>query len=73
LKKIQDRAENFSSEKSVFALLLASGSFEKIEMQELPSFKNLQFVKITSFSKLSQNFSFYSRDFRPKKKLLQIT
>jgi hypothetical protein len=30
-------------------------------------------VKNTTFSKFSQNLSFYFRDLRPKKKLLQIT
>jgi hypothetical protein len=51
----------------------ASGSFEKSEVQESPNFQNLKFVKNTSFSKFSQNLSFYLRDLRPKKKLLQIT
>jgi hypothetical protein len=34
---------------------------------------NLQFVKNTKFSKFSQNLSFYYRDLRPKKKMLQVT
>jgi hypothetical protein len=42
-------------------------------MQEFSNFENLQFVKNTNFSKFSQNFSFYYRDLRPKKKLLQLT
>jgi hypothetical protein len=42
-------------------------------MQEFPNFQSLQFVKKTTFSKFSQNLSFYFRDLRPKKKLLQIT
>jgi hypothetical protein len=48
-------------------VLYASGSFEKIEMQEFPNFQNLQFVKNTKFSKFSQNLSFYFRDLSPKK------
>jgi hypothetical protein len=40
-------------------------------MQEFPNFENSPFVKNT-FSKFSQNLSFYFRDLR-KKKLLQIT
>jgi hypothetical protein len=39
-------------------------------MQEFPNFENLQIVKNTKFS---QNMSFYYRDLRPKKKLLQFT
>jgi hypothetical protein len=54
-------------------VLQASGSFEIIEMQEFPDFENLQFVKNTKFSKFSQNFCFYYRDLRPKKKLLHFT
>jgi hypothetical protein len=42
-------------------------------MQEFTNFENLQFVKNTKCSKFSQNLSFYSRDLRPKKKLLQFT
>jgi hypothetical protein len=42
-------------------------------MQEFSNFENLQFVKNTKFSKFSQNLSFYYRDLRPKKKLLQFT
>jgi hypothetical protein len=42
-------------------------------MQKFPNFQNLQFVKNTTFSKFSRNLSFYFRDLRPKKKLLQIT
>jgi hypothetical protein len=42
-------------------------------MQEFFNFENLQFVKNTKFSKFSQNLSFYYRDLRPKKKLLQFT
>jgi hypothetical protein len=82
LKKIQDGirlrkfslkidTENFTSVKSVFAVLQASGSFEKIEMQEFSNCENLQFVRNTKFSKFSQNLSFYYRDLRPQ--LLQFT
>jgi hypothetical protein len=42
-------------------------------MQEYSNFEKLQFVKNTKFSKFSQNLSFYYRDLRPKKKLLQFT
>jgi hypothetical protein len=42
-------------------------------MQEFSNFENFQFVKNTKFSKFSQNLSFYYRDLRPKKKLLQFT
>jgi hypothetical protein len=42
-------------------------------MQDYSNFENLQFVKNTIFSKFSQNLSFYYRDLRPKKKLLQFT
>jgi hypothetical protein len=42
-------------------------------MQEFSNFENLQFVKNTKFSKFSENLSFYYRDLRPKKKLLQFT
>jgi hypothetical protein len=65
--------ENFTSEKSIFAVLWASGSSEKIEMQDYSNFENLQFVKNTKFSEFSQNLSFYYRDSRPKKKMLQFT
>jgi hypothetical protein len=54
-------------------VLWASDSFEKIEMQAFFNFENLQFVKNTIFPKCSQNLSFYYRDLRPKKKLLQFT
>jgi hypothetical protein len=42
-------------------------------MQDYSNFENLQFVKNTKFSKFSQNLSFYYRDLRPKKKMLQFT
>jgi hypothetical protein len=42
-------------------------------MQEFSNFENFQLVKNTKFSKFSQNLSFYYRDVRPKKKLLQFT
>jgi hypothetical protein len=42
-------------------------------MQEIFNFENFQFVKNTKISKFSQNLSFYYRDLRPKKKLLQFT
>jgi hypothetical protein len=42
-------------------------------MQEFSNFEIFQFVKNTKFSKFSQNLSFYFRDLRPKKKLLQFT
>jgi hypothetical protein len=42
-------------------------------MQKFSNFENFQFVKNTKFSKFSQNLSFYYRDLRPKKKLLQFT
>jgi hypothetical protein len=42
-------------------------------MQENSNFENLQFGKNTKFSKFSQNLSFYYRDLRPKKKLLQFS
>jgi hypothetical protein len=41
-------------------------------MQEFLNFKNLQFFKNTKFSNFSQSLSFYFRDLRPKKKLLQF-
>jgi hypothetical protein len=40
-------------------------------MQEFLNFKNLQFVKNTTFSKFSQNLNFYFRDLRPEKKRLE--
>jgi hypothetical protein len=61
LKKIQDgirfeitlrksiKRKKNTSAKSVFAVLQASGWFEKIEMLEFLNFKNLQFVKNTAF------------------------
>jgi hypothetical protein len=85
LKKIQDGIRiKISLQKSIdrkillqkslfLAVLQASGSFEKIEMQEFSDFENLQFVKNTKFSKFTQNLNFYYRDLRPKKKLLQFT
>jgi hypothetical protein len=42
-------------------------------MQEFSNFENFQCVKNTKFSKFSQNLSFYYKDLRPKKKLLQFT
>jgi hypothetical protein len=42
-------------------------------MQEFSNFENFQIVKNTKFSKFSQNLSFYYRDLRPKKNLLQFT
>jgi hypothetical protein len=42
-------------------------------MQEFSNFENFQFVNNTTFSKFSQNLSFYYKDLRPKKKLLQFT
>jgi hypothetical protein len=42
-------------------------------MQEFPNFQNLKILNNTIFSKFSQNLSFYFRDLRSKKKLLQIT
>jgi hypothetical protein len=41
-------------------------------MQEFSNFENLQFVKNIKFS-IFQNMSFYYRDLRSKKKLLQFT
>jgi hypothetical protein len=52
--------ENFTSEKSVFAVFSFENKFK------FPNLKKLQFVKSTKFSKFSQNCSFYSRDLRPK-------
>jgi hypothetical protein len=42
-------------------------------MQKFSNFENFQFIKNTKFSKFSQNLSFYYRELRPKKNLLQFT
>jgi hypothetical protein len=41
-------------------------------MQEFLNFQNLQFVKNTTFSKFSQNLSFYFRDLRPKESCYKL-
>jgi hypothetical protein len=43
-----DRTKKFTSEKSA-KVLKAPGSFEKLEMQELPNLRNKQFVEFTIF------------------------
>jgi hypothetical protein len=43
-----------------------AGSFDKIERQDFPNFKKLQFVKKTTFSEFYQTFNFYSKDFQIK-------
>jgi hypothetical protein len=42
-------------------------------MQEFPNFEDLQFFKNKTFSKFSENLSFYFRDLRSRKKLLECT